>query len=525
MKPKWVIFGAYLCVATVFFGSVFWGEQILGGAQSDIWNSLWSAHFFGTRLSEGIWSLRTDVLNYPSGGTLWISDPLGAITMGPLMTLLGITAGYHVWVILCMTALGYCAHGFALDLGAKEGAWIAGFGVFFSGVVQSSIQNGASEAIHVAWVLFAVWKLWVYFFKEGDVRWAFFASFMGGISSWYGAVIVGVFFIAFVLSSARSSFVWRSSFLLGWCVCLLPWIWLSHLGSQGEDNLISIKGEPLLRQVRRTIGPADPLSYIMPLDFRSPDFSVMSTYGEDYIHCCYVGWCLLVLCAYTMRKRKERPLFWSGLTCFVLSLGPVLLHKGSAWIFADDRAIPLPYFLLEFLWGFDSLSLLYRLSFGVVIVCALYASLAFQGRKSYLVIGLIFLEWFFVSPVRDLPQYTALPDTKGLTELRKEPKGAVLHHPIAGGNFYLFEQIFHGHALIGSFNFPNNRIGKKIWRELLQMEKTKTCVVSSVKEPVYLLIHPLVKHRPMPEDRAIESVINYCRVIYSAEALVVVEIK
>ena len=62
-------------------------------------------------------------------------------------------------------------------------------------------------------------------------------------------------------------------------------------------------------------------------------------------------------------------------------------------------------------------------------------------------------------------------------------------------------------------------------RELLQMEKTKTCVVSSVKEPVYLLIHPLVKHRPMPEDRAIESVINYCRVIYSAEALVVVEIK
>ena len=79
--------------------------------------------------------------------------------------------------------------------------------------------------------------------------------------------------------------------------------------------------------------------------------------------------------------------------------------------------------------------------------------------------------------------------------------------------------------MVGSFNFPNNKVGKKIWKSLQRIDKTKSCDVLTMADPVYLLVHPNIKHRPMPEDRAIEGVLKYCRVIYSAEELIVVEIR
>ena len=49
----------------------------------------------------------TKRLNTPYGGNIWISDMLGAFTMGPLVYVLGWDWGYQIWLIISCTLLGW----------------------------------------------------------------------------------------------------------------------------------------------------------------------------------------------------------------------------------------------------------------------------------------------------------------------------------------------------------------------------------------------------------------------------------
>ena len=258
----------------------------------------------------------------------------------------------------------------------------------------------------------------------------------------------------------------------------------------------------------------------MPLDFRSPDFSQSSRYGEDYVHSSYIPWVIWGLWLWGLRSRScIRSLTYAGSILFVLSLGPVLIIDGFAFLFADDRGIPLPYFLLEYVWGFSSLSLLYKLSLGPLLMICVHVGRGCSRKQAFAICVLLMVELWLWSPVRSLPQYTNYANTEGLEYLAHAPQGVVLNHPIVGGNPYLYEQMIHKKPMLSSLNFPNSREGKKIWKML-----EGGCASVSYREPVYLIVHTQVKHRPQPEDRLVEKALSSCKELFSDSQFVILEL-
>ena len=122
--------------------------------------------------------------------------------------------------------------------------------------------------------------------------------------------------------------------------------------SSGVGNLLRIKGREEMDSVRRTIGSADPLSYFVPWMYRSPDFTEVSRFGEQFVHSTYIGWVLLGTCLWFIKDTLKHWTVWAAVLGWLISLGPVLVRNGEPFVF-NGFGFPLPYFLLEFLPLFD----------------------------------------------------------------------------------------------------------------------------------------------------------------------------
>ena len=523
---KWIQIGwIYLLVACWIMMPGFAPAHLVGGESSDLWNTLWGVDFVWSKLLAGEIPYETDQLNVPNGGTIWIADYLGALTMGPLLSMLGTDTGYQLWLIINAVLLGLSAHGFALDLGAERRAWIAGLGCMFSGSFVSALQNGASESIGLFWVVISVWMIWRAH-QEKTSWWLTIAiAVLGGLSSWYATLMIGIFWLSFLIPFRVRALV----ALCTWCVLLLPWALLSSSLSRGQDGLVNIKTPMILQHLRRSIGPADPWSYLAPYPFQSPDFSIFWRFGDDYVHSSYVGWVVIVCVLLGWRRiHKQGPLWRAMLICFLLSLGPVLIVDGQAFLFGEDwfgyaLGVPLPYFVLESLWGFSELSLLYRISFGVVLSLSLLASVGIPKKTEWIAgaVVLMMLELWLWSPVRDFPQSSRIPKSEGFTLLSTQQKGVVLNHPVEKGTPYLFEQTLHRQHLTVSVNMEDSVLGRKLWYSI----EKNGCSGVRYTRPVYIVHHPRIEHRPQREDRLVEKAMEECPVLYRDEDVIIVELK
>ena len=76
-------------------------------------------------------------------------------------------------------------------------------------------------------------------------------------------------------------------------------------------------------------------------------------------------------------RRRRTGALWLAGGAGLLSLGPVWVSGGSPVILAGDRAVPLPYFLVEGLPGFSSLSLIFRLALAPALAAALLAAVGY----------------------------------------------------------------------------------------------------------------------------------------------------
>ena len=145
--------------------------------------------------------------------------------------------------------------------------------------------------------------------------------------------------------------------------------------------------------------------------------------------------------------------------------GPRLVAGGSV-ILAGDRAVPLPYFVLERLPGFGSLSLLYRLAVGPALAAALLAAVGYgrlAARRPALrwlplaVVLALLTEKRVVSPLTTLPDAVDVRPASVLETLAESPRcGPEL--PGGGGRPYLYEQIVH-HSLAGTPTFRTTEPG------------------------------------------------------------------
>ena len=255
----------------------------------------------------------------------------------------------------------------------------------------------------------------------------------------------------------------------------LPVAWEAKNVSTAHDNVVGIKAPAELARLRRNIGPADPAAFVRPAPFRSPDFTKISRYGEDYWHCPYVGWVGIGLSLLSLRLRKGSRWAWALLPLgVVLAIGPVLTAGGSVVVLSGRRAIPLPYFLFERLPPFDSLSLLWKLGWitqiGVALCAAQGAAVvtawveARRGARAasgqavtVAAVLLVALEAAALAPTRGLPDHVDASPPAPLVALAGEPAGTVMAWPLIGGLPTLYEQVTHGKTLAASLNFPASR--------------------------------------------------------------------
>jgi hypothetical protein len=525
---------AYLGVAafTTFPAIIRLGEEVPGAARSDLYNSLWSIWLFLRMISGGAGVTSTDVLDFPHGGSIMVADPVGALIAAPLVWLAGLPVAYTVLVLAQLALAGWAAHHFGADLASSTGkteraltapaGWVAGVAYAAAPVVLSGVHNGTSEAFGAGWPALAAWACWRTA-RDGGLRSALVAGVLlliAAASSWYGAVCAFLFAGAFSLLGSVGGLRARLGARLGalalGLLLVVPLARLTTEVAQLPDSLVGIKHPRELSLVRRTVGPADPIGWFMPGDYRSPDFRVISRYGEQFFHCHYLGWVVLLGAFLGVRRSKvgTAPVVLASVAAAVLAMGPVVARHGQAVIVMADRALPLPYLLIEELPGFSSLSLLYKLGMGASLGLAVLAGrgLGRSGRGAALAVALILFELRVVSPMAGWMETSSSVVSPAIEALAAEPEGAVMNFPVAGGRDYLFEQTVHGKPLCASLNFPNNSASKKVWQAMLGAAdlppaefRARTTAASRAVGVRYLVDHSDPMARPDMHDTAVKA--------------------
>ncbi len=499
------------------------GEGAPGHPRSDLWNTLWSYWMVADALAAGHVPWRTAWLDAPDGGTLLVADLPGAFLGAPLVWALGPARAWSVLALLRVAASGAVVHVFAAEWLTRSGldrrgAWVAGVAYATAPVLLCGLVNGTSEAVSGAGAAFAVYGVWAAGARPRVPGWAWPGVAIALLGSAYAAVVAAVGGAVLVAAApdgvARRR---RVAVLAVGLVLAAPLAWLIHAAATAPDNLVGIKHAAELASVRRSTGAADWRAFFLGGDFRAPDFAAMSRYGEGFLHAPYLGWALLGAAAAALVWRPApgvRAWVAFAAACAVLALGPVLVKDGSAFIFADRRAIPLPYFLVERLPGFAQLSLVWRLAMGASLGLALagagFAARAGPRVTAALVVAVV-VESAVWSPAR-VP-WSAVPRDPALEALRAAPPGAVLNFPVVGGRPYLAEQIIHRKPVAGTLNFPNNRAGKKSWDLLIRASAGGPDAVRRAAARAarhggvrYLVVHPDALALPDAHDPAVAAV-------------------
>jgi len=496
-------------------------RAVPGADRTDLWDSLWSIWYVWMRLSSGTLPYRVDgLLDHPDGGVLWVADPVNAVLALPLVPLVGAAAAWSLLVIGHLTFTGIAAHRLAEAVSPTRpwAGWVAGVLYASAPMTLAHVRNGASEAVGMGWMAWAALRL--VRLQQAPTRKnaaiAGVAVALTTVANWYAGV--GIFLVAgFVLLSTRTRSGWIGIVSAGVLATtlVLPVAWLARNAATAEDNVVGIKTDREIATVRRTIGPADPEGYVHPGDFRSPDFRELSRYGEEYIHCHYLGWVALLVAAASLRSRAGTGVWWAtALVAAALACGPVLAQKGGAVIVQGNLAIPLPYFLVERLPGFSSLSLLWRLAQGTVLALAVLAGRAAGGRAwiAGLVAGGALAESLWISPMAGQRATTNAELPAPIVALAEEPAGAVMNFPVVGGRAYLYEQTVHGKVLTGGLNFPNNNASRRVWKEALRnVDAAPTVLAAAVTRAAreegvrYLVVHEDPMARPDMHDTAVRA--------------------
>jgi hypothetical protein len=523
------------------------GATVPGAERSDLWNSLWSLWFFQHNLLQGASPMSTDLLGFPDGGSLAVADPLNALAGVALVPILGLVGAYQALVLAQLVFSGWAAHRLAERLvpaGApRGGAWIAGLGFMAAPVLISAVHNGTSEAIAGGWLPLSLLAALLAVRHGGSGRVAIAGLVLACAlwSSWYlglcallGLVALWLVGEGSVPSRTRGL---RLAGVLGLGVLgAAPLAVLQHTATTASDNLVGIKDLAELALVRRMTGAADPLAFFMPGDFRSPDFRELSRYGEDFIHCPYLGWLLMAGAVLALlRPGSRRACAWlplAGLLGAVLALGPVLVHEGQAVLLAGDRALPLPYLLLERIPGLSGLSLLFRLTMLPSLALALLAAKGFSGlgRRGALWAGLaavlVFAELRLLSPVAGLPVTSDATMAAPIEALAEAPQGAVMNFPVAGGRRYLYEQTAHRKPITGGLNFPSNAASRRVWREIIDQAgldesryRERVQAASCAEGVGYLVVHVDAMARPDMHDRGVKALHHTLPVLAETRAL------
>ena len=503
-----------------------------GAERTDLWDSLWSFWYVHERLLSGQPLARADgLLNHPDGGTLAVADPLNALLMLPLQAILPLPAAWSLLVMAHIVLAGVAAFLLCRRLSGSIWAGIAGSLIYAGApILLAHVHNGASEAVGGGWLALAAWAFVGLPEAAGRGGRAILLAgallALSAVGQWYAGLCAGLLLGSLMIGwwitgdrqAARRGLL---AGLLGVALALPVAAWSTHTAT-AKDNLVGIKDDRELRSVRRTVGAADPEGFFRPGAFYSPDFHAISRYGEQYIHCTYLGWAAIGIGLWGLlspdRRRGSGPWWLSVGLGIALSVGPVLVQGGQPVILPGRRAVPLPWLLIEGLPGLSSLSLLWRIAQLSALGLAAAAALALRGVRPgvALIAGALSLaETALISPMAGALGHTDGGTDALLLRLRDAPPGAVMNFPLVGGRPYLFEQTTHHKPIAGTLNFPNNRASMRVWRAILDVrsdarspDERRAQIAAAAKQAGvrYLVVHVDPLARPDMHEEAIRVV-------------------
>lgn len=466
------------------------GGGVPGSARTDLWDSLWGLwHFVAVR---GSW--HTTYLDPPKGGWVPPADPVNVLIAAPVTVAAGPAVAWTTLVVGHFLLAALATEALASRRGIPRlGAFTAGVAYAGSALYWSHVHNGVSESLGIGWLPLALLALDAADSWRGAVLAAGVVA-VAALSSPYLAVCVAV--AGLIEASARRSRHAGVALAAGLALAV-PWYAAMALVLRRPDNLVGIKDPHEIALLRRTIGAADPRTFVWPGGWRSPDFRKISRYGEDYLHAPYLGVAWL-LSALTVGWRREW--LWVILGV-VLACGPVLVADGSAVLLPGNLGIPLPYLVIERLPGLSSLSLVYRLALLAQLGLALLAGRAVaRFGPALLVAGL--LDVWLLSPLRLGPDWATLPDPAPFAAI--DAPGAVVDWPVVGGRPYLYEGALHRHPIAGSLNFAASKASRE-WFATLRDHPADADAAARRLGLGWLVVHEDAAAPPGPEDEGVRA--------------------
>jgi len=508
------------------------GHRVPGAERTDLWLHMWILDFVADSIAQGQMPFVTQMLAHPVGGTVLVDDPLGAVLIAPFTLLFGVETSTTLLAWFQIAFAGVMAHGFAREwLNWRMGrepeqrvgaACVAGLAYCCAPIFISAVHNGQA-GMGGGWAAWAAWMSWRAAAHGGHrrVEMAVASLAVACLSGWAGAATAFFFAAALALLGAgegiRVHLRSRVLVLVLGLTVAIPMGMAMQDTAREEHSL----AQPLTAQdaamQRRSDGAADPVGYLMPGPYRSPNLYERSDFGDRRVHIHYLGWTLIGLSVLALRRRRRGMgfLWLGGSVGLLLSLGPVLVRHGEPVILAGRKAIPLPYLLVEGLPGLDSMSMLYTLAQGPALALALLASAAVAGgaiRWLGVALVLLFMEGRWASPAAGLPGSTALSVDPAVQALADAPQGAVVNFPVIAGRPYLYEQLHHGKPFTGDLLDPRGASAEQLWEEILAHAdrdptwlRTKTTASAQRLGIRYVLIHIDPDAQPDMHDIAIRA--------------------
>ena len=444
---------------------------VLGYDGAEIWAFVWGHYWMDEALRSGSWPYETKLLDFPTGGVLWLKDPIMLVLMHPIRSLLGIQKAVLIsqYVLFLLASLGSFLLARQHHISVRVSIF-CGLAYAFCPHAIGEAYNGNTEALSHGWL--PLWfASWIALLQTPSFKrsiWSALTLFALLVSNQYWGIAMA--FAGIATLPLLYAHTWKertiilSSVVLGGLlfVPIAQSIWNSlHAPFRLNDITAGAVPQqpPYLSDIQEIWAPLSQSNTLTPF--------------QDII---YVGFVLMALTIasllYFLQKPQKEylPIIYPLLGCwfFILMLGPVLYYQGEAILTGQNETIHLPWwYLCQQTTGLSWMTLPHRMAIPASLFLILSAALWIEQKqiRSWWCVPILLELWLF--PGYQIPiESTNLSTAEHATILQSLPQGAVLNLPINlysnTQRKYLWYQTQHKNPIADHFRYsmmPN--IAKK----------------------------------------------------------------
>lgn len=478
--------------------------RALGHPGNDVWNHVWGFWFVFESLAAGELPLRTELLAWPRGGSLWFIDTFNAVITAPVQAVAGPVAAYNVAIVgnLALCGVGAYALGWRVSR-SWAGALFCGLAYQTAPHLLGQIVNGISETMAAGWLPLAILAV-----REAVAdprpRTALLAGLLfglNGMANWYYGLFAGVALLGLLTRAGLGQLgrpAWGQKLrdlapavglgaLVTGAVVIVPFA--LFLESMSAADAIVTRDPEFVRRTLVEHNMTDLVSFFRPGRHYSPDLK--TAFDEDLLVIVYLGWSLLLPAGVALAgPARQRALPWAALTAafFLLALGPYLYVAGAY------QSVGGEWLALPFLWLFEAIPLFgrishaYRFAVGCTLGLGVMAALAFASvgngrlvaRAAVALCGARLVESLFLSPA---PMPLPWVDAAQPSVLASLEEGAVLDLPVTlpvlSRSRFILGQTLHGQPVPFGLNdpLPPYLSANRYTRFLVVLERTRAAVL------------------------------------------------